>query len=182
MNKIAIIDIETTGFLNAGGHIVEVGIVELDLTNGNKTVLMDYVVHENGISADEIQNSWIIKNSNLTVNQIKYSINLKTILSKIQSIVNHYTATAYNRKFDINFLQSRGIKFNNLAPCPMLLSTDVVKLPPVGNRKSGYKWPSVEEAWHFFFPDEPYVEAHRAADDAIHEASIVYELYKLGKY
>ena len=32
--KIGIIDIETTGFLQNGGKIVEVGIVELNLENG----------------------------------------------------------------------------------------------------------------------------------------------------
>ena len=34
MEKILILDIETTGFLQEGGKIVEVGIVELDLSNG----------------------------------------------------------------------------------------------------------------------------------------------------
>jgi DNA polymerase-3 subunit epsilon len=38
----------------------------------------------------------------------------------------------------------------------------------------------VEEAFKFFFPESQYIEAHRGADDAKHEAMIVYELYKLG--
>jgi len=33
--KILILDIETTGFLQSGGKIVEVGIVELNLLNGD---------------------------------------------------------------------------------------------------------------------------------------------------
>jgi hypothetical protein len=40
----------------------------------------------------------------------------------------------------------------------------------------------VEEAWEYFFPDNEYKEAHRALDDARHEALIVNELYKLGKF
>jgi DNA polymerase-3 subunit epsilon len=34
------------------------------------------------------------------------------------------------------------------------------------------KWPKVEEAWEYFFPDTKYIEAHRALDDAQHEALI----------
>lgn len=44
------------------------------------------------------------------------------------------------------------------------------------------KNPNVEEAWAYFFPDQEYKEKHRAADDALHEAAIIYQLYKLGYY
>jgi hypothetical protein len=63
----------------------------------------------------------------------------------------------------------------------MLSVTPVVNLPP----NFGYstpKWPKVEEAWEYLFPQVEYKEKHRALDDAKHEALIVYELYKLGKY
>lgn len=173
--KIAVIDIETTNFLNNGGKIVEVGIVELDLTNGNKTVLMNFVTHENGITEIEIDNSWIIKNSDLTKLQIRYSINLSLILKQIQTIADTYPCTAFNRRFDTDFLTSRGIIFNNLYPCPMLELTPIMKLPS----KRGNKWPNVEEAYKYFFPDTEYVEQHRALDDALHEADIIYELHKL---
>ena len=61
----------------------------------------------------------------------------------------------------------------------MKLATDVVKLPSTHNSGS-YKYPTLEEAWQFFFSDIPYKEAHRGLDDAIHEAKIVYELYQRG--
>jgi DNA polymerase-3 subunit epsilon len=60
----------------------------------------------------------------------------------------------------------------------MLLLTEIMKLPK-NNGYSGYKWPSVEEAFKYFFPDTQYVEKHRGADDSKHEAMIVYELYKM---
>jgi len=44
--KILILDIETTGFLNQGGKIVEIGLVELDLSNGNTKIVFDEVCHE----------------------------------------------------------------------------------------------------------------------------------------
>ena len=61
----------------------------------------------------------------------------------------------------------------------MLLSTNICKLPNQNN-KAGYKWPKVEEAWKHFYPEIEYVELHRGADDAFHEADIVFALHKLG--
>ena len=58
----------------------------------------------------------------------------------------------------------------------MKLATNVVKL----RGRRGYKWPKVQEAWDFFFGKTNYVELHRGADDAKHEAMIVHELYKRG--
>ncbi len=61
--------------------------------------------------------------------------------------------------------------------CPMQLSTPILQLPPT-RQGTSHKWPKVEEAWAYFFPDQPYIELHRGADDARHEALIVWELYK----
>ena len=176
--KIAVIDIETTGFLNGGGTIVEVAIIELDLDDGNTKVLFNYVVHEDSITIDKLKNSWIIANSDLTIDQVRYSINLKHVMHLINTIVKTYPVTAFNRVFDIGFLENRGIKFNKLHPCPMLELTPIMKLPNKNNR-SGYKWPNVEEAYKYFFSDEEYIEKHRACDDALHECKIIYELHKL---
>lgn len=176
--KIVVIDIETTGFLNEGGNIVEVAAVELDLTNGNIDVLLNYVVHEDGMTLDKLENSWIIKNSDLSINNIRYSLNFKYIVNILNNIAIKYPVTAFNRKFDISFLESRNIKFKELYPCPMLELTPILKLPHKNGRK-GNKWPNVEEAYKHFFPNENYVEKHRACDDALHEAKIIYELYKL---
>lgn len=179
--KILIIDIETTGFLNSNGKIVEVGIVELDLTNGDKKIIFDYVCHETGITPDEINNSWIVKNSTLSLEQIKYSQNLEALKPKIQCIVNDYPAgaTAFNNDFDFGFLENRGIIFKKKLDCPMKLSTDICKIP---SPRGGYKWPKVEEAHKFFFGEVGYVEAHRGADDAFHEADIVYKLFEMGVF
>ncbi|MEI7488560.1 MAG: hypothetical protein WCJ72_14355 [Chryseobacterium sp.] len=57
MEKILILDIETTGFLQEGGKIVEVGIVEIDLSNGKKKIIFDQVTHEKGITKQEVENS-----------------------------------------------------------------------------------------------------------------------------
>jgi len=178
-NKILILDIETTGFLQSGGKIVEIGIVELDLSNGATKIVFDNVVHETGITKDEVEKSWIFKNSDITLDEIRYSKNLNKYTEEIQSIINSYPCgtTAYNNVFDFGFLENRGFIFNNKLPCPMKLSTNICMISK--KRGSGYKWPSVMEAYKYFFPESSYIEKHRGADDSVHEASIVFELYKM---
>jgi DNA polymerase III epsilon subunit-like protein len=180
MNKLLVIDIETTGFLPKGGKIVEVGIVELDIETGCIKALLDVVCREGGFIDPK---AWIFNNSSLTVEDVGKAPRFSGkwgVEKVIQGIIDQYPlgATAFNRDFDVKFLQSREILFGKLQPCPMLVATDICKLP--GHR--GYKWPKVEEAWEFFFPYVPYVEEHRGADDAMHEAQIVYEMIKTGVY
>jgi len=179
MSKILIIDIETTGFLQQGGKIVEVGIVELDLSNGNREIIFDRVCWEHGLTEKEVDESWIVKNSDLTKEAIRNSKNLKVLQPRIQEILNEYPigATAFNNAFDFGFLESRGFTFPKKLPCQMKISTDICKLP---NPRGGFKWPKVEEAHKHFFGDVGYVEKHRGADDAFFEAEIVYKLYQLG--
>ncbi len=179
MKKILIIDIETTGFLKRGGKIVEVGIVELDLENGEKKILFDEVCWEKGITKEECDASWIVENSTLTTEDIKTSKSLNFHRKEIQGILLDYPlgATAFNNAFDFGFLKDRGFVFSRELDCPMKLSTDICKIPSPRGR--GYKWPKVQEAYDFFFPDNEYIELHRGCDDAFHEADIVYELYKM---
>lgn len=182
MQKILIVDIETTGFLQQGGKIVEVGIVELDLSNGNKQIIFDQVTHEKGITKEECEKSWIVKNSTLTVEDIRTSKSLDVLKPEIQYLINSYQygTTAFNNAFDFGFMEHRGFIFPKKLACPMKISTNICKLPK--SNGFGYKWPKVEEAYEFFFGKTEYIEAHRGADDAYHEADIVYELYKRGLF
>lgn len=182
MNEILILDVETTGFLNDNGKIVEIGIVALNLDNGKRKIIYNQVCHEKGITLQEVESSWIIQNSDLNAEQVKWSPSLDNIKPTVQKILDTYSlgATAFNNGFDFGFLEDRGFVFPKKLPCPMKLSTDICKIPsPRGN---GFKWPKVQEAYDFFFGKTDYIEKHRGADDAFHEAAIVYELYKRGVF
>ena len=172
MKKIAIVDIETTDFLNQGGLIVEVGIVELDLETGEVKTLYDELIREESFG-EAHKDAWIFSNSSLTYEEVLAAKPIDR--DAIQEILNKYSATAYNKRFDFDFLKSRGIEAKEL-PCPMKALTPILKLP--GNY--GYKWPKVQEAWDILFPSIPYIEEHRGADDARHEAKLVYHLHKSG--
>ena len=180
MSKILIVDIETTGFSASKNKIVEIGIVELDLSNGNTEILFDELIHEDGLTRKELVNSWIIENSlSLGIIPVWEAKNLQFYFDTIQKILSFYPLgiTAFNNQFDLRFLQRRGFTWYKTLPCLMERSTNICRIP---GKNGGYKWPKVQEAYNYFFPGNDYVESHRGADDAKHEAQIAHELYKLG--
>lgn len=185
MSKILVLDIETTGFLNKGGSIVEIGIVELDLKDGIVREVYNSLCKESIFNEKHTKEpfGWIFRNSDLKIEDVLNARPFGEVKHEVQQILNNYPngCTAYNNEFDFGFLTSRGLKFPKKLPCPMKLSTNICKLP---NKHgfSGYKWPNVEEAFNHFIPDNDYIEKHRGVDDAKHEAIIVNELYKLGVF
>lgn len=181
--KIAVADIETTGFLWEGGTICEVGVVELDLETGARSIVFDSLCVEQSF-LDAPHDAWIFNNSSLKQEDVLKAPAFKSIAGNIQDVIDNYSLgiTAYNNSFDFSFLESRGVQIPVKLACPMKLSTPICKLPARHPSHGRYKWPSFEEAWSHFFPDDPYTEAHRGADDAYHEARLVYELYQQGVF
>lgn len=180
MKEILILDIETTGFMNQKGSIIEIGIVSLDLETGVIKEIFNSLLKEDILSARHRTEpmGWIFRNSDLKIEDLRNAPKAFDVLSEVQEILNNYPlgCTAFNNKFDFDFLRDRGLQIKGL-PCPMILSTDICKLP---GRYGKYKWPNVEEAFKYFFPEIEYKEKHRGLDDAKHEAMIVFELYKKG--
>lgn len=182
--KILVLDIETCGMNPKTGAIVEVGAVELDLETGEINEVFNSLVNEPHLCGFHKSggNEWIFENSTLTIEEVRSAPKSVDVYPRFQEIVDKYPhgATAFNRNYDIPYLQSRGIKFGKLLPCPMLLLTGIMKLPKT--KGFGYKWPKVIEAFPFLFPEVDYNEAHRGASDARDEALIVLEMYKRGWY
>ena len=178
-DTVAVVDIETTGFSHQNDCIVEIGICELDLDSGEHRELFNKIIKESHFSNQHC-NAWIFKNSDLRYEDILDAQPLNFCKKELQKIFNIYTVTAFNKRFDFDFLENRGFTLKEL-PCPMLIAVDILKLPP---RKPGtlYKWPNVEETWNYLFPDKKYIEKHRGYDDAVHEALIIFELYKRNKW
>ena len=180
-SEILIIDIETTGFGPKKNRMVELGIVSLDLLNGEIVILFDECICEPGITKEEIEKSWIYQNSDITMDEIFYGRKWSECFLQIQGVINDHPtgATAFNNKFDFSFMDVRGFIFPAKLRCPMKLCKEIVGALDKNGR---IKNPSAEEAYLHFFPNSGYVEKHRGADDAEHEAGIVYELYKRGVF
>ena len=185
--KVAVVDIETTGLDALNELILEIGIVELNIETGETKVLFNNFVKETSFG-EEYRNAWIFDNSDMKFEDGLNAPNLEKFRNELQEIFNNYDVTAFNKTFDLGFLKARGFHFPKELPCIMITATDICKIPfTKGIRKERYgnrefKWPKVQEAWDFFFPNSNYTEGHRAADDAIHEAKILFELYKSGKF
>jgi DNA polymerase-3 subunit epsilon len=180
---ILIVDIETTGMLDEGGKIVEIGIVKLDLESGKITPAYNSLIRENGL--DETHKNepfgWIFRNSDLEFEELLNAPTLESQREEIQKLFDSYYATAYNKEFDFSFLMDRSFRIKQLM-CPMRVADPILDM--IGGNYDGLfdMLPSVEECYHYFFKDIEYTEKHRGMDDAIHEAHIVYKLYELGKF
>ena len=183
MNKIAVIDIETTNFQGRGGLIVEVGIVSLDLDTGDVVEEFNSLVREEEFSEAHTEGTfgWVFKNSDLTYEDVDNALSFTKVSPLIQAVLDKFPlgVTAFNKRFDLNFLRDRGLIIPKELPCIMLTAKDPVN---VLGKYGKPKWPKVTEAWAHFFPDTPYDEAHRGLDDAKHEAMITYKLYQLGLF
>lgn len=179
--KILVIDIETTGFSHSNDFILEIGAVELNLQTKEIKVVFDERIIEEGLTDEKLEKSWIWENSDISSTFKESAITLEDARIVFQSILDKYPLgfTAFNKKFDEGFLEDRNFKLPKSLDCPMLLSTDVVKIK---GKYGKYKWPKVQEAYDFFFPRNDYIEKHRGADDAYNEAKIVHKLYELGLF
>lgn len=179
-SKIAVVDIETTALKSEIGTIVEVGICELNLQDGNIEKLIDTVVCETDFNRSRAAHAWVFQNSSLTVEDVLNAPSWELIKPQITQIFNDYPVTAYNLQFDLTWLRDRGVKLGKVLLDPMIESTNILQLPSKNPNYSSFKWPTVEECWQWYFPDVEYVELHRAYDDCFHEAQIFHKMYTVG--
>ena len=180
ITKIAVVDIETTHLESDYGTIVEVGICELNLEDGSIIKLLDTVVREPDFNAERDATAWVFINSNLTVQDILNAPEWIFIRPKITEIFKKYPVTAFNKQFDLTWLKDRGVEVFLEFPDPMVESTCIIQLPSSNPNHGMYKYPSVIECWNWYFPITPLEHKHRAYEDCVHEAQIVYKMFTLG--
>jgi len=180
--KILIIDIETTALKPSDGGMCEIGMIELNLQNGERTKIFDTLVNDK--LEDRHRNAWVFNNTDIKFEQIKQAPKLEEIREEVQTIFNKYSGkiTAWNQDFDFSFFLKRRFKIKTNLSCAMKDSTDYFKLENTRGYYGGYKWPKAQEAWNILFPDQKRIELHRAYDDAEFESHIIEELIKREVY
>jgi len=177
-SKIAVIDIETTDLKPEHGFIVEIGIVALTLGDGSCTPLFSSLIKEDGFD-EHSRGAWIFRHSDIKFDDVLRAPSFNELKNEIQAILDQYFVTAYNKLFDFGFLRSRGLRITKELPDIMKAAQNACKILL---RRGKYKLPNVQEAWNILHPNNKYIEAHRAIDDAVHEAQILYEMYRQNKY
>jgi len=178
MAKILVIDIETTGLNFEKDLILEIGIVELDLDNGNIIELFNSLIKEPEFNQNHYS-SWIFQEDYIKKEEYFSAPPIQDVFDEIQKILDNYYVTAFNKEFDLTFLRKKGFQISLEFPCIMKVSARVMKIPSIRN---GYKWPKMQQDYNFFFPEAKYTECHRALDDAYHEAQIINKLFIEGNF
>jgi DNA polymerase-3 subunit epsilon len=171
--QILVVDIETTGFVPETGSIVEVAMVLVDTKTKEIKTLFNEVLHDDNFG-EHSKNAWIFSNSTLTYNEVRDSKHIEHYRPQMQSILNQYQMTAFNKKFDLSFLRARGFKCNDLGKCIMESTKEYL-----GILYNEYKNPSVVKAYRKLFNQPEYEEDHRANQDCIDEAKILLKLVEL---
>ncbi len=177
-HKIAIIDIETTGFNPLKDRIVEIGIVELDLSTGEKKILFNSVVKDSNYNSSKYYNNLFLKDISIDPIEIEKARPLEFYRDILQLIFNCYKITAYNNRFDFRFLENRGF---NIPRKLMDIMNFCQRIIPKGNSLK------FEEVYRYFYntpqnkikeilSNPNYVSLHRAIDDVIHETELLFYL------
>ena len=175
--KIAIIDIETTGFSKKFDKVVEIGIVELDIKTKEYKILFNSPVYEQGVEIF-IDNE-ITKKYNIDIKEILEACSLESFRDILQLIFNCYRITAYNINFDLNFLESRGFEFPMAIKDIMGYAREIL---PKNSKYTfqytyNYFYNSIKNGKSKYLSERNYIEQHMAIDDAIYEAELLYFLY-----
>ena len=155
-NKVAVIDIETTGTNPFRDLILEIGIAELDLETGEIKILFDSLVKEPKFG-EKHRDAWIFSNSDLRFEDFEDAPRFDDNKKKVSKIISQYPITVFKKDFDFSFLKARKIKIPKELPCIMLTAQNILKIP-YQHDSSRYKRPNVQEAWDFFFPNSEYIE------------------------
>jgi len=175
-SSILVVDLETTG-LNAGfDDIVEIGIAKLHLETGKVSKVFDQVIKP---KRDYDRYAWVFRNTSLTPEMVDDAEPLETYFRELYSFLANNLVCAYNAPFDVGFLRANGFDCPEVAIDPMDICTNILKIE---HDYYGYKYPKFQEAYNHYFGYDGYSEAHRAYDDAKHEAKLIFEMIRRGDY
>lgn len=187
--NIYVVDTETTGLVGAPFDlVVEIGIVEADLTEKTVTSVYSAVVgYDTSKWPESVKSSWIFENSDLSVREVSLSTSVKTVARDVRLILSGQICTSYNVPFDFGkFLCHDPWNVScTLAPDIMTAAYRLVK----GDRTfedGTCSWPKLDKAYAELCPEDPAglhgSQRHRALSDAEAAAYVMLALADLDAY
>ena len=176
-NKVAVIDIETTGFSKKFDKIVEIGVVELDINTKERKILFNSPIYERGVETFEEND--IFSKINISYEEVLKAPALEYLQESLQIIFDNYRVTAYNINFDLKFLENRGFSFPRKLKDIMKHVREIIPKNRKFNFQDAYQYMyNLEEnSGGNYIKDSNYIQQHQAIDDAIYEAGLLNFLY-----
>lgn len=183
-NTVYVIDTETsnTGWKDGkpkDGHIVEVGIAQVDLDAMSVKQLYGYIIRDE--TAD--RNAWVFKNTTLDYDEVMNGHDRSMISRMLAREFAGQFFTSYNIEFDRYMLNQDMPLFNECIHWGQDIMVQASRVSEIPRRHAGGDcYPRAEAAYNYLCPDDPCHlnghELHRAVNDAEMEGYILLELWK----
>ena len=165
------------------GHIVEIGIVEVDLERQKAIPFYHSIINDPKAKEE----AWVFNNTTLTMDVMRKGRDKGQISQYLSHILGGSEVTAFNTSFD-QLMVSRDMKeFDSSirwGECLMKDSARIEEIPRKHANSNAY--PTAQDTYNHLCPDDPAgingIEEHRAQSDAYMEAFILIELYNNGLY
>lgn len=193
MTEIYVIDTETTTtafhdprYNGPNGHIVEIGVAMLTVDPDHKRASMPMAICGHVFADPEASGSeWCYR-----VAGVPFRAGGPTpdkMDRKLAEVLKGKLVTSFNQRFDRSMLERDMPLMSNVvtwAPDIMEAADTIEEIPrKAHDTATGWRsWPSVQSTYDYLFPEDPYIEKHRALDDALLEAKILAKLFELGIY
>lgn len=183
------LDTETTGLTGCPyDHVVEIGIVGLDVDKGKVWDVYSCIVGYDVSSWDSFhKNAWVFEHTGLKIDDVRHGRPQSSVSDVLKSILTGKNVTAYNTSFDFNrflYREPWGLYQSFIEfPDIMCVAADVCKLP---SNLGGYRSPKLEYAYEFLCSGDPAEicgkQDHRAQSDARVAAYVLLAMISMGKY
>lgn len=174
-----VLDLETTGLM---GHpqdlILEVALAKIHKLTHQTIALQTDIVYQD-IKDQRVKHCWVVNNNIISLNEIEKGEVLEKVLEKTKKFIGEADYTTYNVEFDyFKFLKYFGFKYPKF--CLMERACKVLKLPNEYGYDN-YKWPTLQEAFNYFAPEQIRTQTHRALDDVTMAIAVYKGLQNLNK-
>ena len=185
-NTVYVLDTETsnTGWKDGrpkDGHIVEIGIAQVDLDAMTVKQLYGYIVRDE--TAD--RKAWVFNNTTLDYDEVLNGHDRSMISRMLAKQFAGESFTSYNIEFDRYMLQQDMPLFNDCIHWEQDIMERASLVSEIPRKHAGGNcYPRAEAAYNYLCPDDPCHlngnELHRASADAEMEGYILLELFKRG--